>query len=102
MRTTGCSRSWACAPCKGPEASNTPVFGELDFRMKLKKIAAIASFVLMLLVWIATITHDTLGFIIPNSAQATGFDIWGALVWFAFLYSTLNLWRVFKRTTKEY
>ncbi|MBZ5695415.1 MAG: hypothetical protein LAN36_08630 [Acidobacteriia bacterium] len=63
--------------------------------MKRKKTIAIVAFLLMLLFWIATITHDTLGFVAPNSPEAVGFDLWTTLVWSAFLYSIWNLRRAF-------
>lgn len=64
---------------------------------KSKKLSAIALFALMLLIWYATVSHDTLGFVSLNGPQAVGFDLWTAFIWLAFLYSAWYLWREFRR-----
>lgn len=60
---------------------------------KSKKPAAVAAFALMLLIWYATVSHDTLGFVPPDGPQAVGFDSWTVFIWLAFLYSGWHLWR---------
>jgi hypothetical protein len=61
------------------------------------RITAVVAFLLALLFWSATITRNSLGFILPSNAQTLGADIWVALVWLAFLYATWNLSRVFRK-----
>jgi len=63
--------------------------------MRKKKTTAIVGFLLVFLFWVLTISRNTFGFIAPHSLQAVGFDLWTALVWFAFVYSIWNLSRVF-------
>jgi hypothetical protein len=68
--------------------------------MKKKRTIAVVAFLLMLLLWAATIAHDTLGFVTPRSAEAVGFDLWTTAMWFGFLYSIWNLWRAFTASGK--
>lgn len=63
---------------------------------KKKKTVAIIALVLMFLIWLATITHDTLGFVTPGSDESVGFDLWAGLVWLAFLYGAWCAWRAFR------
>jgi hypothetical protein len=62
---------------------------------KKEKTTAIVLFVFALLLWIATITHNTLGFVALANAEAIGFDLWTALMWLLFLYSIRRLYRTF-------
>jgi hypothetical membrane protein len=63
-----------------------------------KKTVAIVGFVLVALVlWLPTIVHHFAGFVVPENAEAIGFDIWTLLVWTAFLYAAYNLWRVYRK-----
>jgi len=41
--------------------------------------------------------HHFAGFVVPENAEAIGFDIWTLLVWTAFLYAAYNLWRVYRK-----
>jgi hypothetical protein len=64
---------------------------------KGKRLTAIVVFALMLLIWYATVSHDTLGFVPLNGPQALGFDLWTGFIWCAFFYSAWWLWRVFRK-----
>jgi hypothetical protein len=59
------------------------------------RATAVVLFLVALLLWAATISHDTLGFVAPVSAQAVGFDLWTALMWLLFLYASRRLYRTF-------
>jgi hypothetical protein len=59
------------------------------------KGTAIFLFLIALLLWVATITHNTLGFVAPANAQAVGFDLWTAVMWLLFLYAGRKLYRTF-------
>lgn len=59
------------------------------------KAGAIAVFLIALLLWVATIIHNTLGFVAPISAEAVGFDLWSAAMWLLFLYASRKLYRAF-------
>jgi hypothetical protein len=71
---------------------------------KKEKTTAIVLFVFALLLWVATITHNTLGFVAPANAEAIGFDIWTALIWWLFLYAGRRLYRAIwkKRSGDEH
>jgi hypothetical protein len=62
---------------------------------KSERTTAIVLFVFALLLWAATITRNTLGFIAPANAEAIGFDLWTALMWLLFLYASRRLYRAF-------
>lgn len=61
------------------------------------KIAAVVVFLIALLFWAGTITHDVLGFTPPVNEGAMCFDLWAALVWAGFVYCALRLYRAFCR-----
>jgi hypothetical protein len=73
------------------------VEGGVAEQEKNKKGTAIAGFALMLLLWYATVSHDTLGFIPLDGPSAAGFDLWTGFIWLAFLYSVWYLWREFRK-----
>lgn len=58
-----------------------------------KNAAAMAWFVITLVLWLPTVTHHLGGFVALTGAQAVGFDGFTLLVWVAFLYSAWNLFR---------
>lgn len=55
-----------------------------------------ALFIFALLLWLATISHNTLGFVVPDNAQAIGFDFVPCLLWWLFTYASLRLYRTFR------
>ena len=57
---------------------------------------AFAAFFLVGFVWLATIMQHTLGFISPTSDAGIGVDIWGLLMWAAFIYTVVNLVKAFR------
>ena len=57
---------------------------------------AFAAFFLIGFVWLATIMQHTLGFISPTSDAGIGVDIWGLLMWAAFIYTVVNLVKAFR------
>ncbi len=59
------------------------------------KFAALLLFAIALLLWVATITNNTLGFVPPVNAEALGGDILVALVWILFIYASRKLYRSF-------
>ena len=63
------------------------------------KGTAIALFLIALLLWVATIIHNTLGFVAPISAEAVGFNLWTATMWFLFLYASRKLYRAFWKSS---
>lgn len=65
-----------------------------------KKAASIILFLIVLLFWFATITHDTLGFVPPVNGEAIGFDLFTALVWGVFLYCGLHLYHAFRGSSQ--
>lgn len=65
--------------------------------MRKAKATAIPLFIVALFLWVATITHDTLGFVAPVNPQSIGFDIWGAIIWGFLVYSIVRLYRTFRR-----
>lgn len=63
------------------------------------KVTASLLFAIALLLWVATITRNVLGFVAPVNAEAVGIDIWVALMWFLFLYASRKLYRAFWKTS---
>lgn len=61
-----------------------------------KKVEAVLLFVIVLLFWISTISHHTLGFVAPVNGETIGFDIWTGFMWFLFLFAARNLYRQFR------
>jgi len=57
---------------------------------------AVAAFLLIGFVWLATIMQHTLGFVPPANEQAIGFDVWGLLMWAIFIYTVVNLVKAFR------
>ncbi|MBZ5510723.1 MAG: hypothetical protein LAN70_06075 [Acidobacteriia bacterium] len=57
-------------------------------------------FVVALALWGATISHDTLGFVPLNGAQAVGYDFWTALMWLLFIYAARRLYLAFRKKKK--
>jgi len=53
---------------------------------------AIAGFLLVLILWLPTVLHGTLGFISPVNNQATGFDLFVGFLWLLFAFVA---WRLF-------
>jgi apolipoprotein N-acyltransferase len=64
---------------------------------KRSKSSAIGLFVLALLFWVGTISHDMLGFVAPASGEALGFDAVAVLFWLWPVYAGRNLYRTFAR-----
>lgn len=64
---------------------------------KKGKTLAVVLFLFALLLWVATIAHNVLGFIAPTNAEAVGFDLWTALVWLLFLYASRGLYVAFRK-----
>jgi len=61
---------------------------------KRRKVWPLLFFILALIFWLATVSHDTLGFVAPVGGEAIGFNLWTAFVWFLFLYSAWRLYKV--------
>lgn len=53
---------------------------------------AIAELLLVLVIWLPTIAHNSLGFVPPVNAEAVGFDFGTSLVWLLFAFV---VWRFF-------
>lgn len=74
--------------------------------MKRKsKVAAVVAFGIMLIFWMVTISHDSLGFrsVVQNGTPAgenIGSDLVSLLVWILFLYSMRNLYLAFKKPSQ--
>jgi hypothetical protein len=70
---------------------------------KRSKFAAVFAFLLMLLFWVLTVSHDSLGFrpVMGTSGNPAGenigSDIVSLLIWILFLYSVWNLYLAFKK-----
>jgi hypothetical protein len=64
-------------------------------RTMKSKLTAVSLFAIALLLWVATISHDVLGFVAPVSAEALGADLWVSLMWLLFLYASRRLYLTF-------
>jgi hypothetical protein len=58
---------------------------------------AIALFLLVLVFWLGTVTHHTLGFIPPVNGEAIGFDFFTSFMWVLFAFVTWRLFSAFRR-----
>jgi apolipoprotein N-acyltransferase len=65
-----------------------------------KKIGWITAFLLGGLWWVATITHDTVGFVAPVNAEAVGFDIATLLSCLLFIYTGREQYRSSKTSSR--
>ena len=65
--------------------------------MNKRKIITVIFFLVVLLVWIGTISHDTLGFVPLNGGESVGFDFFTAFVWLLFAYSVRKLYLAFRK-----
>jgi hypothetical protein len=62
-----------------------------------KRITAVVLFCVALVLWIGTISHNTLGFVAVSNPETFGFDTWTALMWLLFLYAIRHLYRTFRK-----
>jgi hypothetical protein len=72
--------------------------GELELKStapKKGKTVAVVLFVFAVLVWVATVAHDTLGFVAPRNAEAVGFDLFTGLVWLLLIFASRGLYVAF-------
>ena len=62
-----------------------------------KRTTAVVLFCVALVLWVGTISHNTLGFVPVSNGETFGFDIWAALMWLLFLYAIRRLYRTFRK-----
>jgi hypothetical protein len=74
-------------------SASTPTDATVSVTARPSRGSSIALFLLALLVWAATIAHDTLGFMAPASSEAIGADLFTCLVWAFFFYSGRRLYK---------
>ena len=65
-----------------------------------KKIGWITAFLLVVLSWVATITHDTVGFIAPVNAEVVSFGIATLLSCLLFIYTGREQYRPSKTSSR--
>jgi hypothetical protein len=58
-------------------------------------------FALALLLAATNLFAPTLGFVAPVSGKAVGADLWAALAWLLFLYTSRNLYRSFRKNNQS-
>ena len=57
---------------------------------------SIAAFLLVLIFWLPTVLHGTLGFSRPVNGQAIGFDLFVGFVWLLFAFVAWKLFSAFR------
>jgi hypothetical protein len=90
-----------CLKCGGENQGDSSFCTVCGASLKKGKATDLGLFLLSLLLWGGTVSHDTLGFVSPVSGEAIGFDAVAILFWLWPLYAGRKLYRAcFPRGTK--